>query len=266
MKTYFRCPLYYLCLLGLTFFYVLVANAANKQVLKISSSESPPYMSDFVTDKGYANHVIQCAFSQQQLKIKFVFMPTARAYKEAMEGKFAASSYWYLDAKHEESFLISEPITREKIVFFRRKSPVKSQWTDLSDFARLRIGMTRGYTYTKALRDYAQTHESAVSFVTTDQQNMKMLLLERIDIFPIDEASGWYLLNQFFATEQIHLIETIQPPLMNTTGHLLFPKVFPNAANLLQTFNKGLAQCAEQGKLQQYKDNLVTGHYRQIIK
>jgi polar amino acid transport system substrate-binding protein len=265
MKSYFRYPLYYLCLFGLTFFYVLVTNATSKQVLEISSSESPPYMSDYIADKGYANHVIQCAFSQQQLEIKFVFMPTARAYQETMDGKFAASSYWYRDTRHEESFLISEPITREKIVFFSPKSSVTSLWTDLSDFDGLRLGMTRGYTYTKELRDYAQTNESAVSFVTTDLQNMKMLLLGRIDIFPVEETTGWYLLNHFLAAEQAYQVETIQPPLVVTTGHLLFPKVFPNAANLLQKFNKGLAQCAEQGNLQQYLDNLVSGHYRQII-
>jgi polar amino acid transport system substrate-binding protein len=252
-------------LIGLSAFFVFAAAVNAAQTIQISSSEAPPYSSKSVAEYGYANHMIQCAFAKQDIAVVFVFMPWSRAYKDTKDGQFAASSYWYSDPRHEENFLLSAPLTNEKIVLFRRKNEAANNWQNLTDFSKLRLGLTRGYTYTKEVWEYAENNAFYVSVVNSDAQNLKMLLLDRIDLFPVDEIIGWYLLKNSFAAEQVHLLETMQPPLMVKTGHLLFSKKYPNAETLLQNFNAGLEKCKEDGKLQEYTDNLILGYYKQKI-
>ena len=246
----------------MSMYLTLAAQVSAVQTIQISTSEAPPYSSESVAEYGYSNHVIQCAFKQQDIAVEFVFMPWSRAYKDTMDGQFPVSSYWYFDPKHEKDFLISDPITNEKIVFFRRKTETTNKWASLADFAKLRLGLTRGYTYTTEIWDYVNANTFYVSVVNSDAQNLKMLLLGRIDVFPVEEIIGWYILNNSFAKEQVHLIETMFPPVMFKTGHLLFSKKFPETDTLLKKFNKGLIKCREEGMLQEYAENLILGYYK----
>lgn len=244
---------------------ILPFSVSATQHIQITSSEAPPYSSATIIEKGYVNQIISCAFNQSDVEVEFVFMPWSRAYKEAQDGKFAASSYWYFDAKHQRDFLLSQPLNQEKIVFFRRKNDQPNNWKNLAEFVQLRLGLTRGYTYTKELWQHAQNNEYSTSIVTSDLQNLRMLLLERIDIFPVDEVIGWYILNSNFAVEQVHLLETMRPALAHKGGHLLFSKRFDGSNALLEAFNSGLEACQKEGLLEQYRENLILGYYNQKI-
>jgi polar amino acid transport system substrate-binding protein len=262
MEAYYIQRYLYCAFFALSMYWALAAQVSAEQTIQISASEAPPYSSESVVEYGYNNHVIQCAFKQQDISVEFVFMPWSRAYKGTMEGKFPVSSYWYFDPKHEKNFLISDPISNERIVFFRRKTQRVNQWASLADFSKLRLGLTRGYTYTTEIWDYAKANSFYFSVVNSDTQNLKMLLLDRIDVFPVEEIVGWYILNNSFAKEQVNLIETMVPPVMFKTGHLLFSKKLSNSKALLQSFNKGLEKCREQGILQKYAENLTLGFYK----
>jgi len=229
--------------------------------IRISTSEWPPYISKKSPNGGYISQVIKEAFEQVNINVEFVYIPWARAYEEAKFGNFNATSYWYEDDRHKKHFYLSDTLSNEKTVFFRLKSDKPSKWANLSEFEHLTMGLTRGYTYTKELWQYAEKNSDRVSIVITDEQNFKMLLLERIDITPSQEVVGWHYLHNMFAKEQVNRVEIMQPPLSTQTGHLLFPKTNKNSLELLKQFNKGLSILKENGRIYELKEKLIQGYY-----
>lgn len=231
------------------------------QPLEIATGEWPPYTSANLPYEGFVNHVIRSAFAQMNVSVEFVYLPWARVYESTKKGDYAATSYWYRDPKHQPHFLLSEALTKEKVVFFRRKSQRPQHWQDLQDFNDLKIGLSRSYTYTETLWAYAEANPGRISIVNTDTQNIKMLLLGRIDLFPVQELVGWNLVHNLFAPEQANLIETLHPPLSVKTGHLLFPKVNPDSHKWRDLFNQGVEKLKAQGLLEQYREDLILGLY-----
>lgn len=241
---------------------LLVTNGLSaNQIIKISTSEWPPYISKSAPNYGYVSQIIEEAFAQVNIDVKFVFYPWARSYEEAKFGNADATSYWYKDPKHMQDFYLSDPLSKENVVFFRLKSEKPIIWKSLSDFDDLTIGLTRSYTYTPELWQYAEDNSERMSIVTSDMQNFKMLLLGRIDVTPAQETVGWHHLQNLFAKEQINRVEVMQPSLSMRTGHLLFPKAQKNSKQLVKQFNKGLSILAKNGRLEELQEELILGRY-----
>lgn len=235
------------------------------RTLNIATGITAPYSSPHLAKQGYVNHIVTEAFASQGYSVNFVYLPWARAYEEALSGQFDATSYWYTSQWREKDFHYSKPVVSERLVFFRRQSEAPQRWQDLSDFKELRIGLTRGYTYTDELWSLAESAPERVSVVNTDRQNLKMLALGRIDLFPVDEITGWYLAQSYLAPEQARRLETLPRPLTVVKGHVLFLKGTPDSLSLLNAFNQGLAELSASGRLEQLEENLVTGVYSQPI-
>lgn len=240
---------------------LLISQAWASSTIIISTSDWPPFISKNAPQQGYISQVITEAFAKSDIKVKFVYVPWARAYEKAKVGDFDATSYWYDDPKHKEHFYLSEPLTSEKTMFFRLKSDSPTTWQSLEEFKSVSMSITRGYTYTDSLWQYARANKNSVSIVGSDVQNFKMLLLGRIDVTPVQEIVGWHLLHTLFAQEQVDRIEVMQPPLLVTTGHLFFPKAKPNSVELREKFDKGLSILEANGRLYELKEKLVEGYY-----
>lgn len=240
---------------------LLTCDVFATQQIRISTSEWPPYVSKTAPNYGYISHIVSEAFAKVNVEVEFVFSPWARAYDDTKDGEFSASSYWYKDPKHAEHFYFSEPLNKEKVTFFRLKSNKPITWQSVNDFDDYTIGLTRSYTYTKELWQYADKNQERISIVNTDEQNLKMLLLGRIDITPVQEDVGWHYLQSMFAKGQVNRVETLQPPLSIKTGHLLFPKAKDGSKELVEIFNRGLKILEASGRLATLQEELILGKY-----
>ena len=181
--------------------------------------------------------------------------------KLTLEKPKEASSYWYRDVKHEVGFYHSDTIIRDRVVFFRKKSALKLSSIDDIKRHRLRVGLTRGFTYSNEVWQWADENVDLVSIVNSDEQNLKMLVLGRIDVFPADEISGWYALNKNFSAEQVQTIETVAQGLINRDAVLLFSKAHAESERLMAAFNKGLQIIGEKGLLDEMTLQFVSGDY-----
>ncbi|RMF14606.1 MAG: hypothetical protein D6758_11220 [Gammaproteobacteria bacterium] len=189
-------------------------------------------------------------------------MPWKRAMETARSGKYAATSFWFYSQDREADFIHSDPVMNMKTVFFHlRTTPVPEDWSSLEQLRGFRIGATRGYTYTKDFWELAQQGTLQVDVVTDDEQNMRKLLAGRIQAFPIDELTGWDLLNRKFAPAQKDLLTTTRRPLVTGSGYLLISRKFPNATQLAEKFNAGLKMLKDEGLLEHYQDDLISGKY-----
>ncbi|WP_448565512.1 substrate-binding periplasmic protein [Thalassotalea ganghwensis] len=229
--------------------------------ITISTSDWPPYVSEHQPHGGYITQVVREAFAEVSVAVKFEYVPWLRAYEWTKRGQYDALSYWYNDEKLKNDFYLSEPLSTEKVVFFRLKSKRPITWNRFSDFAHLTMGLTRGFAYTKELWQYAADNKDRVSLVMSDEQNFKMLLAERVDLFPAQEVVGWHYIHNLSNKEKANQVETMHPPLFIHTGHLLFPKKNKKSVKLVEQFNKGLSMLRAKGRLQELNERLNQGYY-----
>lgn len=247
--------------ISLMLFLLNTAQATAVELITIATGEQPPHSSRHSSSNGFINHIVQAAFNTQDIEVKFVFMPWPRTYKETAEGDFVATSFWYRDAKHQDKFYGSVTILHDRVVFFRKKSALPFIGLDDAKRHKLRLGLTRGYTYNQEIWAWQRQFPSLVSVVNSDLQNFKMLFLGRIDIFPSDEISGWYTLNKHFGSEQVQTIETVGQDLLEQQATILFSKAHPDAQRLLQVFNEGIQQLKQNGTFEQLQLDFITGKY-----
>lgn len=237
------------------------AQQSTAPTLVIATTEYPPYTSEHYYEQGFMNHVIRLVMERQGYHVEFVYLPWARAMREGKVGNYDALSYGYYKAEREEAFYVSDNISNERLVFFTRKSLGLSNWKNLDELAPLKMGVTRGYSYNLKVWDYIEANSMASFVVNSDVQNLRLLVRERIDLFPIEAAVGWYLLNTHFSPEEVAQIETLPNSVMDTSTHLMFPKAAVNSKAHFEAFNRGLAELKSGNEFAKMYQDLVEGKY-----
>ena len=240
--------------------FTAVASQA-ETVVTISSGEYPPWTGQALKQGGFVNHVITEAFKRQGYRVQFSYFPWKRSYESAKQGQFDATSYWYASTERALDFYYSEPVSTEKLVFFHLKINPMPDWQSFDDLKDYQIGATRGFTYTEEFWQAANDKRINVQVVTSDLQNLRKLLKGRIDLFPTTLFTGHNLILHEFDPSLAPLF-TFHPKLLaETRGHLLFSKKRPGTSELLEAFNKGLAELKKEGLYSELFDDLLSGAY-----
>lgn len=134
-------------------------------------------------------------------------------------------------------------------------------WETLDDLKAYKFGLTLGYTYSDEFVKMVNGGEIQGEWIPTDVQNFTKLLKSRIDIVPIAEAVGLYLLSRDFPPEQRARITYNTRPLVVQTAHLLFPKSRADSKKYLALYNKGIEILKADGILENYYDKMIMGWY-----
>lgn len=222
------------------------------RTITIATGEYPPWTGSALPNDGYVNHIISEAFASQGVKVDFVYQPWKRAFEEARQGKFDATSYWYENPERREFMLFSDLVITNRIVFFQRREDADIQWKTLSDLSDYRMSSTLGFTYTE---DFYRAIESKVInpvMVPSDIQNLKLLMAKRTDIFATDEMCGYYMAAQLSIDPR--KLKVIEPALTTPKGYLLASKGNPDSVLIINTFNRGLRAIKANGKYQTILD------------
>jgi polar amino acid transport system substrate-binding protein len=240
-------------LIGYTLCFSLSLHAAfaaadkseKSRTLRISTGEFAPWSGQHLPYSGHVNHIIQEAFAAQGMEVEFVYLPWKRAYEEARQGKFDATSFWYENSERRESMLFSDPVITNRTVFFQRADEEDIRWETLSDLSAYRMSATLGFTYTDDFYSAIANQLIAPIMVPSDMQNIKLLMADRIDVFATDEMVGFYMAAQLSIDPR--KLKVLTPPLNSPTGYLLTTKNNPNAPELIAEFNEGLKKIKANG-------------------
>ena len=240
---------------------LLICRASAEEIITIATLEYHPWTGKNLKFNGFVNHVITEAFQRKGYSVKFTYLPWKRAVIDTENGEYSALSYVYFSKDREKEFILSDPISEEKIVFFHLNSNPIKDWKTLDDLKKYKFGATRGYTYTKEFWEAVDSKRINVDIADSDKQNFQKLFAGRIDIFPSGLANGYSLLHKEFDVSKSHLLSYHPKPLSQTTGHLAFTKNRKNSENLRQIFNQGLAELKEKGLYDQFVIDLLAGKY-----
>ncbi|APE04795.1 ABC transporter substrate-binding protein [Alteromonas sp. RW2A1] len=229
--------------------------------LRIATTEYAPYTSSDLQHDGYINHIITDALLETGVEVKYVAMPWEKALEATLAGEFDALSYGNFIRSREDEFFHSKPISAESLIFYVNSKYENRQWSKLSDIADLKMGITEGYLYNDELASFVKNNKNVVKR-TTDKENLEALVNGDIDIFPIDELTGWYLLEREFTDAERDEVARITPFISTVTTHLLVPKGKPDSQLILSLFNKGIEELTLEGKLTRFKRLLKEGYYQ----
>lgn len=254
--------------MGLKHYLVLIAMCIGSGPLKgetinITNGEWEPYLSQSSPHYGLASHIVEEAFDQVGITVKWGFFPWIRSYEKAKEAKdWEASAVWWPTEDAHEHFLLSVPVVETSNVFFHLKTrPIK--WQQFSDLKGLKIGVTRGYDYGEAFHLAVKQGHLYVQEVSSDEMNLRKLMTGRIDVFPNDPVVGFAQIRNNFSEHEAIKFTHHPKEFEKTTLHLLISKRSPRAKHYITAFNRGMRLLAEQGEIQRMIDQLKSGYYDQ---
>lgn len=229
-------------------------------VLRISTGEWDPYMSENLKHYGVTNRIITEAFALMNVKVEYGFFPWARAMEFIHSGEWDASSAWFYTTERAQNFLYSDPVIENKQVFFHLKR-FDFDWKTFADLKGIPIGATIGYTYGEEFDLAEKQGQLLVERIPTDELNFRKLVLGHIKLFPIDIEVGYKILQKSFKPEEAQLISHHPKPSIAQPLHLLFSKKVERNQKMQALFNEGLKQLRQIGKYQQYLEESRQGMY-----
>jgi len=169
----------------------------------------------------------------------------------AEKGERDGSAVWLHSSERERLFHISDPVVESGYYLFHRKAH-EFDWASVEDLRGLRIAGTRGYDYGEAFQRAEADGELQVVRLNSDEQGLRQLLAGRIDVFPLDKVVGFDMLHRHFSPAERARLSFHPLPLRSDNLHLLLSREIPGNAELIERFNRGLAQLRESGKVAQY--------------
>ena len=225
----------------------LTTVSSAEEVVRITVGEWPPYHSKELPHYGLASRIITEAFLMEGVKVSYGFFPWPRALILAQKHEWDGTAVWFRNPEREAAFYISDPVIEAKDVFFHLKE-FKFDWKGFDDLKQYRIGATQDYYYGPEFQKAEQEERIQVERATSDEINLKKLLRDRFDIFPLELRVGLNMLRKKFSPQEIERI-TYHPKLIYSEfGYLLLSKKQQKNRYLISIFNRGLKKLKESGK------------------
>lgn len=244
-----------LALAGLFPVYALGEN------VRITNGEWPPFTSERLPDKGPLSRIVSEAFALEGVTVEYGYFPWKRAYDYARTGKWDGSVGWAPTPKHQEDFLMSKPVLMVDKGLFHLKN-IPFDWKTIDDLKGWKVGGTAGYSYGDEWDEAVGEGRLQVEEVTVNEQNIRKLLLRRVNIVAMEVNVANHLLRTILTPKEATSIVQHPRLLMQTPICLALSRKSERSAALIERFNRGLQRLTESGAHARYIQELHAGSER----
>lgn len=245
--------------LFLSSFYIFSLSA--KEVVRLSTGEWSPYISEEIEGQGLISQIAKEAFALQGVEMKLSFFPWQRVYQLSKSGEYDGTLAYAKTVEREKYYYYSEPVYIGKYVLFQLKAnPFK--WDKYEDLKHVRIAATRGFGGMG--KEFIAAEENKViqvDRVVSDIQSFNMLLLGRVQAVASDLEVGFVLLNKNFTKKEVETITYNEHIIQTAKYHLVISKKVAKGPELIQKFNQGLALLRKNGRY----DQILKEYYQKKI-
>ncbi|WP_223305989.1 ABC transporter substrate-binding protein [Massilia sp. NR 4-1] len=225
----------------------VVTEAPNHILL--TGQEYPPMASSRLPFGGWLTRVVTEAFKTAGVDAKVEFVPNNRAILGAMSGPYDGSFGWTHTMERDRKLLYSSmPIYTMRMVFFHRRGE-SYPWKTLEDVRDFRLGFTLGNYYSDELAALQAAKKLRIDETSNDLSNLRKLLVGRIDLFPMGEEEGRFMLKTNFSPEEQARITSQTTILRVVPLYLVIRRSHPHAQELVEKFDRGYKQLADSGQL-----------------
>lgn len=237
----------YIALLACAVFLVSGSVVCSEELLRLTSGEWPPYMSENMQYLGLGSKIVSEAFVLEGVRVSYGFFPRKRSLFEArLAVEWDGSILWFRSPEIEKEFYVSEPVIESKFVFFHLKDR-PFEWKTIDDLKKYSIGGTLEYDYGDEFTQAEKEGKIRVERVPNDEQNFKKLLFGRIDISPQDIDVGLFMIKNMKPEEAAKL--TYNPTVLRSGPVcLLLSKKNVKNKKYIELFNKGLRKLKDSGE------------------
>lgn len=223
------------------FFTGFFAHAHAK--LSLGTGEWAPYTGEEIVGKGFVTEIVVHAFQAVQVDSEVYFFPFVRC-EQMLKNKHLDAIFPYaITMERKDVYFFSEPIIMVNMKFFFLKEKIREVvFTSCEKLKKYRIGGVRGYFYEKIFQNAGLD----VEYVENDRLNIQKILAGRIDLAPIADINGWYLIKKHFP-DQYNKFATADYELPGNGNArnkhpicLMVLKQNPQSKDILNRFNRGL--------------------------
>lgn len=236
-------------LTGIVTLVVLLGSptAFSRTVTGVTVSWAPHYGPD-MPDDGALTQITKAAFERTGHNANLEFIAWNRALKNVEEGKSDFVMGAYYNEERATTFYVSDPIYYLDFGLVALKSLGVSEIDGLESVAPYTIGINLGYANTEEF--------DAADYLTKEVAPSPKLNLRKLYRNRIDMMIGAFDVIRFEAQKEqmnTNRMVFIQPPLQRNALYLLISRAIPDGQQIVNDFNKGLAEIVADGTL----DNLL---------
>ncbi len=97
---------------------ILNTGASGQDIIRLTSGEWEPHISENLKHYGVVSHIITDAFESENIKVEYNFYPWKRSYILSKRGEFDGSIVWAPSLERKKDFYFTDPVIVSKKVFF----------------------------------------------------------------------------------------------------------------------------------------------------
>ena len=232
--------------------------SAAEPVVRIGTGDWVPYVDQHRADGGALARLISAVFAAAGYQVEFSFYPWDRNVLMLQQGELDAIMPYSCSPMRLNYGVCSEPLVRGEIVLFHRKDQA-FDWQRIDDLRGWRVGGTAGYSYGDEWDQAVREGKLKVDEVTTDEQNIRKLLLRRVDVIAMEVDVARHLMRKLLSQEEAAMITQHPKLVMQTPICLALSRQSARSPELLTRFNRGLQRLTESGAYERYLQELHTG-------
>ena len=235
-------------------FSTLGQNLFAKEKLVLGTWEWSPITDSKLEGYGIASEIITKAYEAEGVEVEIKFYPWKRGELLLQSNELDALFPYTKTAEREKKYLFSDSVLTVKTKFFymkdlegKFKKPEFNSYEELKEYS---ISGVLGYFYQEEF-DKAGLD---VEYVGTDEQNLKRLVKGRVDIIPMANYVGWYLINKNHP-QDYYRFDTVDYDLPGKKvsseeigARVMVLKDNPDADFIIQTYNRGLKKIKQNGE------------------
>src|SRR5471030_236325 len=226
-----------------------VARAAEHLSVTLTIHDYPPFIGPQLPYGGLLSRIVTEAFRLGDVDVKFTPVSSNRAITGVMMGLYDGGFGWAHAADRDRKLLYSDnSIYTFRMVFFQRRGE-DHPWKTLADLAPLQIGSTLGDHYSDEFSALQENNKLHVQVAASDLNNMRKLLVGRIDLFPMEEEAGKLLIQSALTPTEQNLLSYQGVPISAVPTYLVLRRTLPRAQELIARFDRGYRLLLESGHL-----------------
>jgi len=215
---------------------------ASENSLIIATADWKPYIGSDMQNNGYVADIAAEAMKRVGYDVVYKFHPWKRALLLAEKGKTDGVLGATYSKSRAEYLEFPQPISKIHIHFFHRREK-KILYTTLKDLEPYRIGVIRGSMLETKFRQSGLATDAAVH----QEQNLKKLLIGRIDLIIAAAEQSMYILKNNFPQDRRNEISIVNPPYKKNDVYLAFSKKHPLHKKIAKDFSRGLSLIHNDG-------------------
>ncbi len=213
---------------------------AQAQIVRLATGDYPPLAGESEPGGGLLSQAVVAAFATQGADARLSFLPWQRGFNETRNGDYTATFPYVKNAEREVDFLFSKVLYSDNIRMFGLSSlGATPQWAGKS------ICVPLGYNIQRVQR-FALAQAAKLERPATMLDCFQLLQLGRVQAVWASETVAEHI------TRPLRAAGLKYRPLYLEVDYtvdyfLIVPKRQPDAANVIQRFNLGLADIHRSG-------------------